>query len=108
MISEFEDMMGAAFVEALGIFGESDFTLNGATYRGSLDELGNESYALTQGGREVLVSAHLTCTRPQFSGAIPKAGTRILLVEENRWLVIAAVSRDAISVTLALADPDAH
>lgn len=105
MTGAFDDFMQLGHAEAAEIFGETEFTIEGAPYLGILDELGDQGFSIVEGGREISLSAHLLCQLPQFAGVFPKAGTRLKI--NGRTLVIGTVAKDEVSITFALADPDA-
>jgi hypothetical protein len=104
-MSDFDDMLSEGLADFLAVTGTTAFSIGAAQFAGSLDELGDQSYSVVQGGREIAVSAHLLCPIAQFGGNLPAAGTRLKI--GTRAFVIAAVSSDAVSVTLTLGDPDA-
>jgi hypothetical protein len=104
MLSELEAMIAGCMVEGLAVLGLKTFSIGNATYSGNLDQLGNRSYSIVTGGREVAVSAHLLCLRAQFGPTIPTAGTRLRIGTD--LFVIASFSSDAVNVTFTLADPD--
>lgn len=105
MSGAFDDFMQLGHAEAAGIFGETEFIIEGRKHRGLLDELGDQGFTIVEGGREISLSAHLLCQLPQFAGVFPKAGTRLKI--KGRTLVIGTVVQDDVAITLALADPDA-
>ena len=104
-MSEFDDSMTEALKESLDEIGTTEFRINGTPYQGDLDELGDRSYTIEIGGKEVVVSAHLLCLLPQFASGIPKAGTRLKIGTD--LYVIASFSTDKSSVTFTIADADA-
>lgn len=104
-MSEFTDFLGAGLEESLDILGTTEFSIDALRFRGDLGELGEQSYALVLGGRELTVRSALLCAIGQFGAAIPKAGTRLKI--GGTMYMIASVAQDAVSVTFGLADPDA-
>jgi hypothetical protein len=58
------------------------------------------------GGKELLVTAHLVCLLPQFNAIFPADGARLKM--NGRRFAIAGHSSDDATLTLNLADPDAH
>jgi hypothetical protein len=100
-------MMASGIGAAMRVFGTTKtFFIDERELTGDLDELGEESYLVVAGGKEYLVTAHLMCLVPQFNSDFPAAGTRLRM--DGRLFVIAGHSSDEVTLTLNLADPDAH
>jgi hypothetical protein len=103
-MSDFDDSMAEALGECLEEIGTTEFQIGDRTFQGDPDELGNRSYQIIDGGKEITVVSHVLCALAQFEGNVPQDG-RLKIGEQ--LFTIAAVSQDKASVTFTLADPDA-
>lgn len=105
-MSEFGDFIGDCLNEAVEAFGPVQFSIGDEDYSGDFGELGNESFSIVAGGKEVSVTSALVCPRAQFGATLPEPGLRLKI--GTRRFVIGTLSSDDASVTLNLVAADAH
>lgn len=102
-MSIFDQFVDSAFSEASDIIGTIDFTINGRSFCGIINEHQVDSREIEIEGASYLVSSTIVADVDQFSVAdTEKELTGKTLVCEGRSYKIVTVSIDTAAVTLGL------
>lgn len=110
-MSEFDDFISGAMDEAMGVIGETPFTIDGRTLAGDYSEFTGAKDLMADGGGFMGdYAATILATVGQFSGfahPLEKSLDGKRVTAKGREMRIVSVSVDSASVTLRLANPDA-